>query len=130
VYVEDVASALRVVAEEGTPGEAYNVAARQVLTLDQRLEHVADALDRDVEFVHTSGRELAEYDPALDDFPLVRRVPVIIDTAKLAALGWESSSHSDAIARTVEEHVESDRTGRQHGPDREGERQAIDGITS
>ncbi|MEF8825409.1 MAG: NAD-dependent epimerase/dehydratase family protein [Halapricum sp.] len=130
VYVKDVASALRIVAEDGTPGEAYNVAARQVLTLDQRLEHVADALDRDVEFVHASKRELSVYDLALTNFPLVRPVPVIIDTAKLASLGWESSPHAEAIDRTVDEHLGSDQTGRHHGPDREGERRAIDGITS
>jgi nucleoside-diphosphate-sugar epimerase len=130
VYVEDVASALRVVAEDGTPGEAYNVAARQLLTLDQRLEHVADALDRDVELVHASERELTRYDLAASDFPLVRQVPVIIDTAKLAAIGWESSPHADAIARTVVEHLESGRTGRHHGPDPEGERRVIDGVTS
>jgi nucleoside-diphosphate-sugar epimerase len=128
-YVEDVASALRVVAEKGTPGEAYNVAARQLLTLDQRLEHVADALERDVEFVHASERELVRYDLTPTDFPLVRPVPVVIDTAKLTGLGWESSPHPDAIARTVEEHLENDRTGRHHGPDRKAERRAIDGLT-
>jgi nucleoside-diphosphate-sugar epimerase len=128
VYVEDVANALLIVAEEGTPGEAYNVAARQSLTLDQRLERIADTLGTDVELVHASDRELAEYDLETTDFPLVRPIPVIIDTAKLAALGWESSPHADTIARTVEEHLESDRTGRQHGPDREVERRAIDGL--
>jgi nucleoside-diphosphate-sugar epimerase len=130
VYVEDVASALRVVAEKGASGEAYNVGARQLLTLDQRLEHINDALERDVKLVHASERDLTRYDLASSDFPLVRPVPVIIDTAKLAALGWASSPHTDAIARTVEEHLESDRTGRHHGPDREVERQAIDEITS
>jgi nucleoside-diphosphate-sugar epimerase len=125
VYVEDVASALRVVAEEGTPGEAYNVAARQLLTLDQRLEHVGDELDRDIELVHASERELTRNDLASSDFPLVRQVPVIIDTAKLAALGWESSLHSETIARTVDERRESDRTGRHHGPDHEAERHTI-----
>lgn len=122
--------ALRLVAEEGTPGEAYNVAARQLSTLDQCLEHIADGLDRDVEFVHASERELAGYDLGSGDFPLVRPVPVIIDTAKLAALGWESSPQASAIDRTVKEHLDSDRTGRHHGPDREVERRAIDDITS
>lgn len=130
VYVEDVASALRVVAERGDPGEAYNVAARRLLTLDQRLEHIADALETNVDLVHASDRELAAYELSPTDFPLVRPVPVINDTAKLASLGWESTSPADAIARTVDEHLESDRTGRHHGPDRERERRAIDGLTT
>jgi nucleoside-diphosphate-sugar epimerase len=130
VYVEDVASALRVVAEEGTPGEAYNVGARRILTLDQRLEHIAAALDTDVEPVHASERELARCDLAPTDFPLVRSRPVVIDTAKLAELGWESRPHADAIADTVDEHLESGRTGRHHGPSRERERAAIDELTS
>lgn len=130
VYVEDVASALRMVAEEGTSGEAYNVGARQMATMDRRLETIADVLDTDVELVHASERELARYDLAPTDFPLVRPVPVIVDTAKLTALGWESTSHADALARTVAEHLESDRTGRHHGPDRETERRAIEGLTT
>lgn len=130
VYVEDVASALRIVAEEGTPGEAYNVGARQMATMDRRLETIADVLDTDVDLVHASERELARYDLAPTDFPLVRPVPVIVDTAKLAALGWESTSHADALDRTVAEHVESDRTGRHHGPDREVERRAIEELTT
>lgn len=76
-------SALRIVAEEGTPDEAYNVAARELLTLGQRLEHVGDALDRDIELVHASEDELTGYDLATSDFPLVRPVPVIIDTTQI-----------------------------------------------
>lgn len=129
VYVEDVASALRVVAEEGTPGKAYNVGARRLLTLDRRLEHIADALETDVEFVHASEREMIQYDLRATDFPLIRPIPVIIDTTTVAALGWESNPHGDAIARTVDEHFQSDRTGRHHGPDREKERRVIEKIS-
>jgi 2'-hydroxyisoflavone reductase len=128
VYVEDTARALRIVAEDGVPGEAYNVGARQLVTLDQRLEHIAEALDTTVELVHASERELARHDLEPTDFPLVRPIPSILDTTKLASLGWESTPTADAIARTVDEHLESDRTGRHHGPDRQAERRAIDGL--
>lgn len=130
VYVEDVARALRLVAEDGTPGEAYNVAARQMLTLDQRLTRAAEALDTGTELVHASDRELEEHGLARTDFPLFRPTPSIVATEKLAKLGWESTPHADAIARTVEEHLESDRTGRRHGPDRDVERRAIEKLTN
>lgn len=130
VYVEDVASALRVVAEDGRPGEAYNVGARRMLTLEQRLELIAAAAETTVEFVHASDRELARYDLGIGDFPLVAPVPSMIETTKLAELGWESNSHETAIQRTVKEHLESDRTGHQHGPDRELEHRAISGLVS
>lgn len=61
-YVEDVATALRTVAEHGTPGEAYNVGDRRVCTLEDVLDLIADALDTSVEVVHTSRRELAQAD--------------------------------------------------------------------
>jgi len=128
VYVEDVARALRTVAERGTPGEAYNVGARQLLTLDQRLELVANALGEAVELVHASERELARYDLDPSHFPLVRAEPSVLATAKLARLGWDSTPHAEAIPPTVAEHRDSDRTGRHHGPDREREEAAIEDL--
>lgn len=130
VYVKDVAAALRIVAERGTPGEAYNLGSRQLLTLDQRLERIADALDTEVTLVHASDRELAAYDLEPTDFPLIRPIPTLVDTSKLSALDWDSTPHSDAIARTVDEHLASGRTGRHHGPDRGVEQQAIDGLSA
>ena len=130
VYVKDVASALRAVAERGTPGEAYNVGARQLLSLDQRLELIADALGDQVELIHASDRELAQYGLGPSDFPLVRFEPSLVATEKLASLGWESTPHGEGIPPTVEEHLASDRTGRHHGPDREIERDAINGLTT
>lgn len=129
-YVEDVASALRIVAERGHPGDAYNVGARQVQTIDRRLDLIADALETDVELVHASDRELATHDLAPTDFPLVPPTPSLIDTTKLAALGWDSTPHADAIPPTVDDHLESDRTGRHHGPDRDVERRAIDALAT
>lgn len=130
IYVEDVARALRLVAEDGTPGEAYNVGARRMLTLEQRLELIAEVADASVEFVHASARELARYDLGISDFPLVAPVPSMIETTKLADLGWDSTPHTDAIKRTVEEHLASDRTGNHHGPGRELERKVIAGLVT
>jgi len=128
VYVEDVASALRVVAEEGTPGEAYNVGARQLLPLDERLRTIAGSLDTEVDIVHASERELGAHDLTPFDFPLALPIPIVAATNKLASLGWEATDNRTAVERTVEEHLESDRTGRANGPDREDEERAIDAL--
>lgn len=130
VFVEDVASALRMVAERGKPGEAYNVGARRFVPLDEQLTLIAEALDREVELVYASRRELAEFGLEPSEFPLVRPRPVVVDTAKLTALGWDSTLPAEAVRSTVEEHVMSNRTGRHHGPDRDIEQQAINKLTS
>ncbi|WP_226480636.1 NAD-dependent epimerase/dehydratase family protein [Natrinema amylolyticum] len=125
VYVEDVASALRVVAERGAAGEAYNVGDRRLVTLEEMVELIADALDTDVDVVHAGPRELAASDIDLDDYPLYREYPHVLSTAKLAALGWESTPIEDAMARSVDDHLESDRDGDENGPDREGEERVL-----
>ncbi|MFC7166554.1 NAD-dependent epimerase/dehydratase family protein [Halospeciosus flavus] len=125
VYVEDVASAIRTVAEEGRAGEAYNVGDRNALTLQRTVELAADHLDTDVELVHASDRELSTGGLELRSFPLYRPHPHLLDTSKLAALGWESTPVDEAMARTVEEHLESDRDGREVGPSREDEARVL-----
>jgi len=118
VYVGDVASALRVVAEEGTAGEAYNVADRHAPALAELLELVADACGTEVETVNASERELApDLDP--EDFPLYNDRPHLLATEKLASLGWEWTPHAEALAPTVAQHRESDRDGRERGPRRD-----------
>ena len=125
VYVEDVASAFLVVAEEGTPGEAYNVADRRLLTLGETVERAAAAMDREVEVVTAGPRELAAAGLEPTDFPLYRDYPHVMSTAKLAGLGWESTPVEVALERTVEEHLETDRDGAEHGPDREAEARVL-----
>jgi 2'-hydroxyisoflavone reductase len=125
-YVADVADALRVVAESGDPGEAYNVGDRRLTTLDDLVELAADALDTEIETVHAGDRELGVADLSAGDFPLYREYPHVLDTSKLAALGWASTPLDAAMARTASEHVESDRTGRENGPDREAEQRVIE----
>ncbi|WP_323191844.1 NAD-dependent epimerase/dehydratase family protein [Halostella sp. PRR32] len=124
-YVEDVASAIRVVAESGDAGEAYNVGDRRMVTLEEMVDLIAAALGTDVEVVHAGARELATADLALDDFILYREYPHILDTNKLADLGWESTPLDEAMARSVEDHLESDRDGREHGPSREAEERIL-----
>ncbi len=126
VYVEDVAAAMRIVAESREPGRAYNVGDRRLLTHAELVDRLADALDADVEAVPANERELAAGDLAPGDFPLYREHPHVLATGRLAALGWESTPLGTAIERTVAEHLDSDRDGREYGPDREDERRVLD----
>jgi nucleoside-diphosphate-sugar epimerase len=126
--VGDVASALRAVAEEGEAGSAYNVADRRVATLTERLELIADALDTTIEPTCASARELSTVDCSPDDFVLYRSRPHLLATEALSALGWEGTSLAGATERAVADHVESERTGREHGPDREVEARLLDGL--
>jgi nucleoside-diphosphate-sugar epimerase len=144
-YVEDVASALRVVAEDGSPGEAYNVGDRRLVTLEEMVALIADCLgdaaDRadapdvpasapadagDLEVVHASERELSIADLAGDDYVLYRDYPHVLDTTKLANLGWESTPLREAMARAVDDHLASDRDGSEHDPGRENEQALLD----
>lgn len=118
-YVKDVASALRVVAEAGGAGEAYNVGDRHAPVLAEWVELLADAAGTEVETVVAGARELGSADLALTDFPIYRAYPHLLDTCKLRELGWRATDHEEALAATVADHRESDRTGRENGPDRE-----------
>ena len=118
VYVADVASALLTVAEEGRPGEAYNVGDGHVPTLGEWVERIADACDSDVVPVYASERELGTVGLSPEDFPIYRDPPHLLETAKLRALGWRPTGHDAALAATVADHREADRTGRESGPDR------------
>ncbi|WP_408957035.1 NAD-dependent epimerase/dehydratase family protein [Natrinema sp. 74] len=124
-YVEDVASALRIVAERGDAGEAYNAADRRLTTLEELVDLIADSADTAVEAVHAGTRELAAGDLALDDFPLYRTYPSVLSTANLAALGWESTPLAEAMDRTVAAHRENDHDGIENGPDRAAEERVL-----
>lgn len=132
VYVEDVASALRIVAEEGTPGEAYNAADRLALTMEDVIQLIAETLDTSVEVVHASRRELEEVGLDPDDFVLYHHLghnyPHVLSTCKLASLGWESTSVDVAMQRTVAEALESDRDGDMFDPGRELEERFLAAI--
>ncbi|WP_336365432.1 NAD-dependent epimerase/dehydratase family protein [Halalkalicoccus salilacus] len=128
-YVEDVADALRVVAEQGTPGEAYNVGDRRVYTLEDIIESIADALDTTVELVYASRRELAEYDLEPADFILYHHpatgYPHIHETCKIRRLGWKSTCVKEAISRTVEERIDYLRDQPDAPPNREAEERLL-----
>ncbi len=124
-YVEDVASALRIVAERGAAGEAYNVGDRRLVTLEELVDLIADHLETTVEVVTAGARELAAGEITADEYVLYREYPHILSTAKLAALGWESTPIEEAMARSIEAHLESDRDGADHGPDRDAEKRVL-----
>jgi nucleoside-diphosphate-sugar epimerase len=126
--VGDVARALRVVAERGTAGDAYNVADRQVATIDERLSLIAESVGTTIEPVYASERELENEDLSSGDFVLYRSRPHLLATNALASLGWEETSLEAATERAVVDHRESDRTGREHGPGRENEEQLIEAL--
>jgi len=126
-YVEDVASALRIVGEHGEPGRAYNVGDRRLVTLEESIDLIAAALETDVEVVHAGPRELAAGDLSPEDFVLYRDYPHVMDTSDLAALGWESTPLETAMERTVEDHLDSDRDGSEFDPGREAE-EAVLGV--
>ncbi|MFB6300046.1 MAG: NAD-dependent epimerase/dehydratase family protein [Halobacteriales archaeon] len=130
VYVEDVAAALRTVAEDGEPGEAYNAADRFTFSLEGSLELVADALGTDVEVIHASEYDLAMGDLTPDDFVLYRSTPQVTATEKLHALGWDSTPLTTAVERTVEDYLASDRDGSEYDPGRVAEERIIEELTS
>ena len=126
VYVKDVASALRTVAEAGEAGEVYNVGDGHAPVLDEWVELLADTCETSVETVHASERELGAVGLSTADFPIYREYPHLLETSKLRSLGWESTPHEKALAETVADYRDSDRTGRDNGPDRETEARLLD----
>ena len=128
-YVGDVARALRVVAEEGDPGEAYNVADRDAMTLERSLTLAAEALDTDVEVVHASEHDLARADLDPEEFALYTPSPALAATGKLHALGWESTPPAAAVRETAESHRERGLTGEHFDPGRDREEAVIDALT-
>lgn len=125
-YAPDVAKALRVVAENGEPGEFYNVGDQRAVTLEEMLNLIADAMDTDIEVVAAGENELAAAGLSPDDFVLYRDYPHLLDVNKLADLGWESTPLEETMARTVEEHRESERDGAEYDPGREKEETVLD----
>lgn len=115
VGVASVARAIRTVAEAGTPGEAYNVADRRVLTLQGVLERIAAAVDRDPQLVYVSPRALAQHEVDPTVFPLYNPQPHILATQKLFELGWEPVAPATAIAAAATADYEP---ARDPGPDR------------
>lgn len=128
-YVEDVADSLRVVAERGERGEAYNVADRRVCTLEDVIGLIADVCETTVDVIHASRRELAQVGLAPTDFILYHHpmtsYPHVLETCKVRTLGWESTSVEEAMERTVEERIDHIRNQRERPPNRDAEERLL-----
>lgn len=127
-YVEDVARALRCVAEHGQAGEAYNVADHELTTIIDQLEIMADAAGTTVDVVCANERELATAGLTPGDFPLYRDYPYVLSTHKLENIGWNATPPVESIGTTVRHHIEYDRDGSEPGPDRTAESRVIEFI--
>lgn len=128
VYVRDLARALRVVSERGTPGEAYNAADRRLVDLNGLLGAVAAELGRDVEFLHATPRDLAAGGLSVDDFVCYRDYSHVLSTEKLAGLGWDCAPLDVAVADAVQAHFENEVGGGKHAFPRERELAVIEHI--
>jgi hypothetical protein len=56
------------------------------------------------------------------------RYPHVLDTCKLASLGWESTPVERSITRTVEESLASGRDGSVFDPGRDAEERLLSAI--
>jgi 2'-hydroxyisoflavone reductase len=126
VSVQNVARAIRTVAENGHAGEAYNVGDRRVLTLGNVVGTIASAVGTTLGVVTASRRELAPADLLPTDFPLYNPQPHLLSTEKLADIGWDPIDPADAIAETVAAEYESEDDP---GPDPEAVEAALDRLT-
>lgn len=126
VFVKDVASAIRTIAEAGTPGEIYNVGDRNISTLAGMVELIADVLETDIEIVAASERELSVADLSLEDFPLYRDPPHVLSIAKLRSLGWSATPIEESMRETVEAFQELDDPTIEEGPDRQAEERVLE----
>lgn len=125
VSVYNTVRAIRTVAENGEPGEAYNAGDRTVLTMDQLLDLTAEAVGNDPERVYANERELKRAGLSQTEFPLYNPDVHILSTEKLKRIGWEPLSPRDAIERTVD--VEAD-PERDPGPTRDAESALLDDL--
>lgn len=124
-YVEDVASGMRIIAERGQAGEAYNVGDRRLTTLAELVELLAEIQETtvDIQFRSPDQLEAGGIDP--ESYPFYRSYPHILSTAKLTELGWTATDRRDALTRTITAHHEAGRTGEDRGPDRAAEAQLL-----
>ncbi|MFB6195168.1 MAG: NAD-dependent epimerase/dehydratase family protein [Haloplanus sp.] len=124
-YVGNVARALRTVAENGKPGNAYNVGDWKLHTLEGIIDTIADELGTGVEVVTAGERELAAGGLELTDFPLYRPTPHVLDTHRLRSLGWEPISPAEGVAETVAASPATDADSAEQGPDRDAEERVL-----
>ncbi|WP_330630395.1 NAD-dependent epimerase/dehydratase family protein [Halocatena halophila] len=127
VYVRDVASAIRTIAESGTAGNAYNVGTHTIPTLSEWLELIATACETSVTPVFVDHHRLAAVGLDPDVFPLYRDRPHVLSTDKLEALGWKPTPPEDAVTATVA-HVTATGTESEVGPDHSETQPVLESI--
>lgn len=125
VSVSNTVRAIRTVAENGTPGEAYNVGDRQVLPLGRLLRTIAMAVDSEVEFVTANDRELAEAELSMEEFPLYSPEAHLLSTSKLYGIGWDPLPVEATIQRTVTAPAAG---SRDPGPERTATEQVLETL--
>ncbi len=110
-YVEDVASALRLVAERGTAGEAYNVGDEHAPTLREWVDLLARVHETDVETIGVGERELGRR-ASPDDVPIYRDSPH--RCRRQSSEVWAGRRRpTKRLGGDRRRHLENDRTGRE-----------------
>lgn len=127
-YVKDIASAVRILLEEGEFGEAYNVGDQRPITMGQMIDLIRTVSGGGAEPIYASPRELAHEGLSSHDFPLYMGNPFVMSTEKLASLGWESTPIEDAMERTVEYNRQNGLDDYEMGPPVEDEHRLIDSL--
>jgi len=94
LFVEDVSSAVRLLAEKGVAGERYNVGSGNERTNLEILQTLADMMGKDLNVKFIEDRKGHDFRYA-------------IDYSKIAALGWRPETDlPDGLGKTIEWYKE------------------------
>jgi dTDP-glucose 4,6-dehydratase len=106
LYVEDHCQAIRLVAEQGTPGETYNIGGRSELTNLEVVQRICAVLDEAAP--QSAHRPHARLIAHVTDRPGHDRRYAIDDTRIRAELGWRPrESFASGIFKTVRWYLDS-----------------------
>jgi len=98
-YISDVASAVRLAAENAPPGEIYNVSESQTWSIRLQAQKVADAAGSQIEFVRVRAGVL----PADLRITSFIRQALLVDSHKIrSTLGWRETDPDVALQHAVD----------------------------